>query len=77
MIMDETQDQPEFEELLRQFDEAVSSLESDSLSLEAALGKYESAVSLADKCARILRSAELRISEIDRTLEELDRASDA
>lgn len=76
MIAMSASQEPQFEELLQRFDEAVTSLESDSLSLEDAICKYESAVELAAKCARILESAELRISEIDRTLENLEATAD-
>ena len=76
MVTNDTAEQPHFEDLLRQFDEAVTSLESDGLSLEAALSKYESAVQLAEECARMLKSAELRIVEIGRALEDLDRSTD-
>ena len=74
--MDEQAEALQFEELLRQFDEAVAALESDGLSLEDALNKYEAAVRLADECAKILRTAELRISEIDSTLQGLERSAD-
>lgn len=70
--MNTQNDQPDFEDLLRQFDEAVTSLESDELSLAVAMDRYETAVSLAEQCARILTEAEIRITEIDRTLERID-----
>lgn len=73
--MSERSGAQEFEGLLREFDETVAALESDGLSLEEALAKYESAVSLADQCARILKSAELRIIEIDETLASMESSS--
>ncbi len=58
----------QFEDVLSEFDETVNALESDGLSLDEALSKYEAAVQLAERCATMLRSAELRLTEIDETL---------
>ncbi len=73
--MPEVRDEPTFETLLREFDEAVTSLECDNLSLESALSQYETAVKLAEQCAQILRTAELRITEIEQSLEDIESAS--
>ncbi|MEZ4523897.1 MAG: exodeoxyribonuclease VII small subunit [Thermomicrobiales bacterium] len=70
-------DSQNFEDLLRQFDDAVNSLESDELSLEAALSRYEAAVQLADRCTRILQDAELRVREIDKSLERMESDPEA
>ena len=58
-----------FEELLASFDAAVTALESEDLSLNAALDHYETAVKLAKQCTEILDSAELRIKAIDELLD--------
>lgn len=57
-----------FEELLRQFDEVVASLESDDLSLDEAIARYERAALLARQCSSILENAELRVRQIDEQL---------
>ena len=67
---------PTFEAMLQRFDETVSSLETDSLSLEDAIDKYETAVELAQQCAAILERAELRVSEIERKIEDMESNSE-
>ena len=57
-----------FEALLRQFDEVVTALETDDLSLDEAIDRYERAALLARKCATILEEAELRVRQIDEQL---------
>jgi exodeoxyribonuclease VII small subunit len=54
-----------FEELLRHLDEAVERLDSDELTLEAALDTYQEAVLVASVCSELLEKAELRVRQID------------
>jgi exodeoxyribonuclease VII small subunit len=61
--------QESFEDLLRAFDEIVASLESNDLSLDEAIEKYELAAGLAARCTAILNDAELRIRTIDDRLD--------
>ena len=70
--MTSNQNELSFEELLQLFDEAVASLESDGLSLDDAIARYESAVELAQQCTAILQNAELKVSEIERKIEALE-----
>lgn len=71
-----TEQQPteeSFEALLRQFDELVTSLESDDLSLDEAIQKYEQAAQLARRCTDILENAELKVRQIEEALDGNDR----
>lgn len=61
-----------FEELLLQFDEIVTSLETDDLSLEEAIERYELAARLAQRCTTILEKAELKVRQIDEALDSKD-----
>jgi len=55
----------EFEALLDQLREQVSTLESNQLPLSQAIDAYERSVELANKCHALLESAQLRIQRID------------
>lgn len=70
--MSENQTEPNFEATLRLFDDAVTALESDTLTLEDAVAQYAAAVKLASQCAEILNKAELRIQEIDQDIDALE-----
>jgi exodeoxyribonuclease VII small subunit len=50
-----------FEDLLKQVEEAVKSLESGKLGLEESLGKYESGMKALKQCYTILEQAEKKI----------------
>ncbi len=57
-----------FEDLYRQLEEKVSRLEQGGLSLDDSLSTYEEAVSLAQRCQKILDQAELRITRLRESL---------
>ena len=66
-----------FEALLQEFDAIVATLESDDLTLDEAIDRYERAVDLAARCTRLLDAAELRIRRIDEALDALDERNDS
>ena len=53
-----------FEDLYRQLEEKVTRLEQGGLSLDDSLSAYEEAVTLAQRCQRLLDQAELRITRL-------------
>lgn len=53
-----------FEDALTSLREAVESLESDELSLEAALEKFEVGVRSAVLCQRLLKEVEVRVEQL-------------
>ncbi len=57
-----------FEDLYRQLEEKVSRLEQGGLSLDDSLSTYEEAVSLAQRCQKLLDQAELRITRLRESL---------
>jgi exodeoxyribonuclease VII small subunit len=73
---DTRQEDQSFESLLGQFDEIVTALEANDLSLEEAIEKYERAAELAALCAQLLNQAELRIRRIDEGLARLDETDE-
>jgi exodeoxyribonuclease VII small subunit len=73
---DVRQEDQSFESLLGQFDEIVTALETNDLSLEEAIEMYERAAELAALCAQLLNQAELRIRRIDEGLARLDETDE-
>jgi exodeoxyribonuclease VII small subunit len=58
-----------FEQNFMRLQEVVAKLSDGNLTLEEALGAYEEGMSLADRCARMLDEAEMRVKQVsDRTL---------
>ncbi|HEX7037793.1 MAG TPA: exodeoxyribonuclease VII small subunit [Pseudomonadales bacterium] len=64
----------DFERAVEELEELVDQMEAGQLSLEASLAAYERGVKLARLCQSALRSAELKISQLDENdrLEPLD-----
>ncbi len=60
--------QPPFEDLYRQLEEKVALLEQGGLSLDDSLTAYEDAVTLAQRCQKLLDGAELRITRLRETI---------
>lgn len=56
-----------FEEILKQLEETVETLESGDVTLEEATKLYEVGANLAKLCAKALSSTELRITELKKT----------
>lgn len=54
-----------FEDAYRALDGVVERLESDELSLDAALDLYARGVALAERCQALLAAAETRLREVD------------
>jgi exodeoxyribonuclease VII small subunit len=73
---DTRQEDQSFESLLGQFDEIVTALEANDLSLEEAIEKYERAAELAALCAQLLNQAELRVRRIDEGVARLDETDE-
>ena len=57
-------DQPNFEELYGQLEEAISQLETGDLSLGESLALFEQATRLAERCNALLDSAELQVRQL-------------
>ncbi|MGA7730883.1 MAG: exodeoxyribonuclease VII small subunit [Chloroflexia bacterium] len=53
-----------FEESFARLQEVVAELSAGNLSLQEALGAFEEGMLLADKCARMLDEAELRVKQV-------------
>jgi exodeoxyribonuclease VII small subunit len=53
-----------FEESFGRLQEVVGRLSAGSLSLQEALGAFEEGMQLADRCARMLDEAELRVKQV-------------
>ena len=69
--------EPPFEELYQQLEQKVALLEQGGLSLDDSLAAYEDAVSLAQRCQKLLDAAELRISRLRQTVVATDEVEDA
>lgn len=66
-VTQESQDkESSFEEIFTKLRESVEALESTELSLEDAMHLYEEGMKLATRCNKILNTAELRITKLDR-----------
>lgn len=53
-----------FEELYNQLETKIALLEKGGLSLDDAISAYEDAVGLAQRCQKLLETAELRITRL-------------
>jgi exodeoxyribonuclease VII small subunit len=56
-----------FEEALKKLEAIVTAMESDDLSLEVLLAKYEEGTLLARTCQEKLEEAELKIQQLEKT----------
>jgi len=54
-----------FEEALQRLESVVETMESDELSLETLLARYEEGVKLLETCQAKLATAEVRISQLE------------
>jgi exodeoxyribonuclease VII small subunit len=61
-----------FEAAFRRLEEVVRRLEGEGLSLDEALTAYEEGAALADYCAKMLESAELRLARLSPSGNETD-----
>ncbi len=61
----EEQDQPPFEEAIRQLEQVVKDLESGDKTLDEALALYEEGKKLSAMCDRYLQQAELKLKQWD------------
>ena len=59
------QDQPPFEEAMRQLEQVVKDLESGDKTLDEALALYEQGQELSALCDRYLQQAELKLKQWD------------
>ena len=66
-----------FEDLYRLLEEKVSRLEQGGLSLDDSLSAYEEAVTLAQRCQKLLDQAELRITRLRQTFAGAEAPGDA
>lgn len=57
-----------FEEALNELDEIVQQLEKDDVSLNRSVKLYERGVELSKKCSDLLEKAELKIKEVQSSL---------
>ena len=57
-----------FEEALNELDEIVQQLEKDDVSLNRSVELYERGVELSKKCSDLLEKAELKIKEVQSSL---------
>src|SRR4051794_38525359 len=55
---------PSFEQNFTRLQEVVAKLSDGNLTLQEALSAYEEGMSLADRCARMLDEAELRVKQV-------------
>lgn len=63
------ENRPSFEENFSRLQEVVTRLSEGNLTLQEALSAYEEGMSLADRCAKMLDEAELRVTQVsDRAL---------
>jgi exodeoxyribonuclease VII small subunit len=60
-----------FEANLARLEEISSMLEGDEIGLENALTLYEEGIELSKKCIAVLKSAELKITELKKQLDTL------
>ncbi|HSR16799.1 MAG TPA: exodeoxyribonuclease VII small subunit [Ignavibacteriaceae bacterium] len=60
-----------FEANLARLEEISSMLEGDGIGLENALTLYEEGIELSKKCITVLKSAELKITELKKQLDTL------
>jgi exodeoxyribonuclease VII small subunit len=60
-------DELPFEQALQQLESIVDTMESDELSLEALLSRYEQGSHLAKVCQTRLAAAELKIQQLEKT----------
>jgi exodeoxyribonuclease VII small subunit len=58
---------PPFEEALKKLEGIVEAMESDDLSLETLLAKYEEGSKLVKQCQERLADAELKIQQLEKT----------
>lgn len=58
-------DSLDFESAFTQLNEAVRQLEGGELSLEESVALYESGRALAERCQKLLDTAELRVRRLD------------
>ncbi len=59
-----------FEEMLKRLEEISGKLENGELQLDESIRLYEEGMELAKACYQILKSAELKITEIKKKFEE-------
>jgi len=57
-------DEPSFEQLYRQLEEAVHRLEAGDLTLDQSLALFEQSVRIAEQCNGLLDQAELRVRQL-------------
>ncbi len=57
---------PSFEDALRKLESILESMESDDLSLEMLMAKYEEGIRLSQVCQARLTEAELRIQQLEK-----------
>jgi len=60
-----------FENKLNRLEEISSLLESESIGMEEAISLYEEGIELSRDCISTLKSAELKITELKKKLDEL------
>jgi len=63
---DAARNSPPFEEVLKKLEGIVEAMESDDLSLEMLLSKYEEGIKLVKICQEKLAEAELKIQQLEK-----------
>ncbi len=70
--MAKKKDEPKFEDLVAQVEEALQQLESGDLPLEDALKRYEDGVAALRQCLGILKQAEKKVQQLSERDGELE-----
>jgi exodeoxyribonuclease VII small subunit len=70
--MAKKKDEPKFEDLVAQVEEALQQLESGDLPLEDALKRYEEGVASLRQCFAILKQAEKKVQQLSERDGELE-----